>query len=42
LALANHVHGFNAGDERLRKVKVLEPHHRPGDSLDRKRLGVAP
>ena len=35
LAFADHVHGLNAGDERLRTVKVLETHHRPGDSLDR-------
>jgi hypothetical protein len=35
LAFADHVHGFNAGDERLRAVKVFETHHRSDDSLDR-------
>ena len=34
LALANHVHRLNAGDEDACAAKDLEPEHRPYDSFD--------
>lgn len=34
LPLANHVHGFDAGDENAGTPEWLEAQHRPGDPLD--------
>jgi len=34
LALLDHVHRLDAGDQRTCAAKVLEPEHGPHDSLD--------
>ncbi len=35
LALVDHVHGLDAGDQGTRAAKVLEPEHGSDDALDR-------